>query len=144
MPAVRALDVMKEAHTRLAFVIDEHGGVEGLITINGIVEELVGDMPQPRGGGEPLIVQREDGSWLLDGRLPIEAFKTRFSLDELPGEDDGTFQTIGGFVIQQIGHIPAVSNHFNWGGLRFEVVDMDGPRVDKVLVQALHPGASVA
>jgi putative hemolysin len=134
MAAVQVLDLLKEAHAHIALVIDEHGGVEGLVTVNSIAEEIVGDIPHPKEIAEPFIVRREDGTWLLDGRLSVDEFKEHFALGRLPGEDLGRFRTIGGFVVQQIGRIPAVSDYFEWAGLRFEVIDMDGPRVDKVLV----------
>ena len=142
MAAVRALDILKEAHAHMAIIIDEHGGVEGLVTINRIAEEIVGDIPHPKEIAEPSIVRREDGSWLVDGRFSIDAFKEHFALESLPGEAQGRFRTVGGFVIQQIGHIPSISDHFEWAGLRFEVIDMDGPRVDKVLVEPARSAPS--
>jgi putative hemolysin len=83
---------------------------------------------------EPDVVQRADGSWLADGMLPIERFKDLFALKELPDEDSGLYNTIGGFVTTHLGRIPTKADHLEFAGLRFEVVDMDGHRVDQLLV----------
>jgi putative hemolysin len=138
MRALEVLELFKQSATHIALVIDEYGGVQGLLTPSDILEAIVGDLPQPGEPVEPLAVQREDGSWLLDGMLSIDDFKELFDIGRLPDEDQGVYQTLAGFVIMQLGRIPVVSDHFEWGGLRLEVVDMDGNRVDKVLV---HPPA---
>jgi putative hemolysin len=95
-----------------------------------------GDMPSGNSPVEPKAVQRKDGSWLLDGMLSIEEFKEIFHLESLPGEKKDAFQTLGGFIFTQIGSVPSVSEHFEWNELCFEVVDMDGKRIDKVLVSS--------
>ncbi|NJD78882.1 MAG: HlyC/CorC family transporter [Candidatus Methanoperedens sp.] len=130
--ALKVLELFKKSGIHISLVVDEYGIVQGLITLNDILEEIVGDIPSMEELEEPLAVQREDGSWLLDGMLPVNDFKKIFSIKELPGE--GIYQTIGGFVLMQVGRIPPVGYHFEWGGLRFEVVDMDKNRIDKVLV----------
>jgi putative hemolysin len=122
-------------------VTDEYGGVQGLVTHNDILETIAGAVPSSE-GDEPQAVRREDGSWLLDGLLDIERFKEVFDLDALPDEVHGGYQTVGGFVMSQVDSIPAVGQRFEWGGLRFEVVDMDGRRVDKVLVTSGQWSAS--
>jgi putative hemolysin len=104
------------------------------VTLNDILVELVGDIPSVENQDEPQAVQREDGSWLLDGMLPVEEFFELFEMAELPEEQRGNYHTMGGFVITQLGRIPTAADHFEWNGLRVEVVDMDGNRVDKVLV----------
>ncbi|MFL5807635.1 MAG: hemolysin family protein [Roseiflexaceae bacterium] len=134
MAAFRALHKFRETRSHLALVVDEYGGVDGLVTLTDLVEELVGDMPDLGETGEQAVVQREDGSWLVSGRLPIDELKELLGVEYLPGEEAGRYHTLGGFVLTQLGHMPSVSEHFDWGGLRFEVVDMDGPRIDKVLV----------
>ncbi len=134
MSAFRALNKFRETRSHLALVVDEYGGVDGLVTLTDLVEELVGDMPDLGETGEQAVVQREDGSWLVSGRLPIDELKELLGVEYLPGEEAGRYHTLGGFVLTQLGHMPSVSEHFDWGGLRFEVVDMDGPRIDKVLV----------
>jgi putative hemolysin len=130
--ALKVLELFKQSGIHISLVVDEYGSVQGLVTLNDILEEIVGDIPSIEELEEPLAVQREDGSWLLDGMLPVNDFKDIFSIKELPGE--GIYQTLGGFVLMHIGRIPHEGNHFEWGELRFEVVDMDKNRIDKVLV----------
>jgi putative hemolysin len=133
-PALKVLELFKEHRLHIALVIDEFGGVQGLVTANDILEAIVGDLPVVGERFEPEAVQRPDGSWLLDGLLPVDEFKDIFGLKELPGEAQGHFETLGGFVMKRLGRIPSVADRFEWGDLHFEVVDMDGYRVDKVLV----------
>jgi len=134
MRALKVLELFKQSGTHIALVIDEYGGIQGLVTPNDILEAIVGDLPEAGEQVEPLAVQREDGSWLLDGMLPVDEFKDLFDLGELPGEDQGIYQTLAGFVVMQLGRIPAATDYFVWEGLKIEVMDMDGNRVDKVLV----------
>jgi putative hemolysin len=128
MLASRALEILKEKNTELLLVVDEFGGVQGLLTINDILEEIVGEME----GEEPQATQRQDGSWLLDGMIEVDEFKEIFNLNELPHEDE--YETLSGFVMTSLGRLPQTADHFEWHNLRFEVMDMDGRRVDKVLV----------
>jgi putative hemolysin len=130
--ALKVLELFKQSGIHISLVVDEYGSIQGLVTLNDILEEVVGDIPSVEELEEPLAVQREDGSWLLDGMLPVNDFKEIFDIKEMPGE--GIYQTLGGFVLMHVGRIPAVGNHFEWGGLRLEVVDMDKNRIDKVLV----------
>jgi putative hemolysin len=118
----------------MALVVDEYGVIQGLVTLNDIMSEIVGDVPASPGQEEPEAVQREDGSWLVDGMLPVEDFWDLFDKSELENEDRGNYQTLGGFIITHLGRIPAAADHFEWQGMRFEVMDMDGNRVDKVLI----------
>jgi putative hemolysin len=127
--ASRALELFKQAKPELMLVIDEFGGVQGLLTITDILEEIVGDIEM----GEPQATQRQDGSWLLDGMLSVEDFKEIFNLRHMPNEEE--YETLGGFTMLHLGRIPQAADHFDWNGLIFEVVDMDGKRVDKVLVK---------
>ena len=131
MLASKALEIFKESNTDILLVIDEFGGLQGLLTINDIVEEIVGEM----GLGEPQATQRQDGSWLLDGMLEVDEFKEIFSLNTLPHEDE--YETLSGFVMMSLGRVPQTADHFEWKGYRFEVIDMDGRRVDKILVTTL-------
>lgn len=133
MFASRALEIFKEKGTELLLVIDEFGGVQGLITINDILEEIVGEIENE----EPQATQRQDGSWLLDGMLEVDEFKEIFNLDALPHEDE--YETLSGFMMVSLGRLPLAADRFEWHDLRFEVMDMDGRRVDKVLVTALPP-----
>jgi putative hemolysin len=123
------LEQFKKTRKHMALVISEHGGVEGLVTIYDLLEEIVGHIETPQAK------QREDGSWLLDGLMPVDDLKDLFDLKDLPDEAENHYQTLGGFVMTQLGRIPGAADHFESSGLSFEVVDMDGRRVDKVLVQ---------
>jgi len=131
MFASRALEIFKEKGTELLLVIDEFGGLQGLLTINDIIEEIVGQIELE----EPQATQRQDGSWLLDGMLEVDEFKEIFKLHVLPHEDE--YETLSGFVMVSLGRVPQTADHFEWHDLRFEVIDMDGRRVDKVLVTTL-------
>jgi putative hemolysin len=139
MPALKVLELIKDTRVPMALVIDEYGGLQGLVTVNDILEAVVGDFRFRGPAEEPEIVQREDGSFLLDGMLNILEVKDLLNMADLPGEKEGYFQTLGGFVITFLGRIPTESDFFEWEGMRFEVVDMDGLRVDKVLVDAFPP-----
>lgn len=136
MPALKVLEAFRAQKTTIALVIDEFGGIDGLVTLNDIMEHIVGEIALGDEAAEEA-VQREDGSWLLDGMLDIEEFKDLFGFDELPEEERANYQTLGGFVVSYLGFIPRVGEVFIWGGCRFEVVDMDRTRVDKVLLRIL-------
>jgi len=129
--AARALEMFKEKGTEMLLVIDEFGGLQGLLTVNDIIEEIVGEIELE----EPQATQRQDGSWLLDGMLEVDEFKEIFKLPTLPHEDE--YETLSGFVMLTLGKVPQTADQFEWHGLRFEVIDMDGRRVDKVLVTTL-------
>jgi putative hemolysin len=128
------LESFKKSSKHIALVVDEYGGIEGLLTHHDILEAIAGDMPFGARPSDPKAVQRQDGSWLLDGMLSIDEFKEIFHLESLPGEKKDAYQTLGGFVFTQMGRVPSVAEHFEWNDFRFEVVDMDGKRIDKVLV----------
>jgi putative hemolysin len=134
MRALKVLELFKRSGTPIALVIDEYGHIQGLVTLNDVLEAIVGDIPTVDELTEPQAVQREDGSWLLDGMLPVDEFKEIFDVIKLPGEETEEYQTLGGFVMLYMERIPLAGDHFEWEGLRFEVMDMDGNRVDKVLV----------
>ena len=125
--ASKSLDLFKFGTAEMMLVVDEFGSTQGLLTIYDILEEIVGDIDN-----EPQATQRQDGSWLLDGMLPSEDFKEIFNLRHLPDEDE--YETLGGFVMLHLGRVPQAADRFDWGGLTFEVMDMDGKRVDKVMV----------
>lgn len=134
LPAIKLLERLRQERTHIVLVIDEHGGIEGLVTLNDILGAIVGDLPAVDESDEPYAVQREDGSWFLDGMLPIDDFKALFDIDKLPDEESGNFETLSGFVMMQMGRVPTVGEYFDAVNLRFEVADMDGYRIDKVLV----------
>ncbi|MBW4453513.1 MAG: hemolysin family protein [Nostoc indistinguendum CM1-VF10] len=131
---LKVLELFKQTITHMALVVDEYGVIQGLVTLNDIMSEIVGDVPSTDGQDHPQAVQREDGSWLLDGMLPVEEFLELFGMEEWESEERGSYQTLGGFVITHLGRIPAAADHFEWQNMRIEVMDMDGNRVDKVLV----------
>jgi putative hemolysin len=134
--ALELLESFKNSNKHIALVVDEYGGIEGLLTHHDILEAIAGDIPVGARPADPKAVQRHDGSWLLDGMLSVDEFKEIFHVESLPGEKRDAYQTLGGFVFTQMGRVPAVAESFEWRGLRFEIVDMDGKRIDKVLVVA--------
>ncbi|WP_019498072.1 hemolysin family protein [Pseudanabaena sp. PCC 6802] len=138
--ALNVIEQFKQTGVHLGLVTDEYGGIEGLVTLNDLMEAIVGDLPSAENQEEPLIIQREDGSWLLDGLLDINDLKDLLEQESLPDETTGSFHTLGGFVMHFLGHIPQSGEYFEWSGLRFEVMDMDGKRVDKILVTILVSG----
>ena len=133
-PGLKILELFKQSGTQMAIVVDEYGVIQGLVTLNDILEEIVGDLPSVDQVDEPQAVRREDGSWLVDGMLPVEELFELLDIGELPKEQRGNYHTVGGFVVTHLGRIPTATDAFEWQGIRFEVMDMDGNRVDKVLV----------
>ncbi len=131
------LETFKRTRMHVALVVDEYGEVQGLVTMNDVLEAIVGGIPSAETAGDEEAVRREDGSWLLDGMLSLDRFKEIFELEELEEEDTGNFHTLGGFVMLRLGRVPAVGDRFEWNGLRFEVMDMDRNRVDRMLVSRL-------
>jgi putative hemolysin len=134
---LKVLEQFKETGTHIGMVVDEYGVIQGLVTLNDLLEEIVGNIQDVEQPEPPQAVQREDGSWLLDGMLPIDEFLELFELAEESIEQRGSYNTLGGFIIMQLGKIPQEADHFEWDHLKFEVMDMDGNRVDKVMVSNL-------
>ncbi len=130
---LQVLERMRTERIQIALLIDEYGSITGLITVTDVLESIVGELPAAEEHYEPAAVQRENGSWLFDGSIPIDDVKGILHLDTLPGEQEAGFETLGGFMMAQLGRIPKSGDHFEWDGWEFEVVDMDGHRVDKVL-----------
>lgn len=137
MPALEALERLRQTRTHIALVIDEYGGLEGLVTLADFVEAIIGEVPDIGDVPDPDVVRRPDGTFLLDGMLAIDRFQELLEIKELPEEDEGYYQTVGGFVMSRLGRVPAAGDTFDWQRLRLEVMDMDGRRVDKVLVTLL-------
>lgn len=137
MEALKLLEVFKGSHKHMAVVVDEFGTVVGLITPFDVLLAIVGEMPSTEGDDEPQAVRREDGSWLLDGLVPIDEVKELIHVQTFPAEEQGSYHTLGGLVMMQLGRIPRTADSFQLGGYRFEVVDMDARRVDKVLITPL-------
>ena len=131
MPALKVLEQFKQSGTQLALVVDEYGGLEGLITPSDILEAIVGAIPSPEEIAAPPIVRRDDGSWLVDGRLSVDELQDALGLEVLsPGDDHRDYHTVGGLVMSRLGRVPEPADTFDVGRLRFEVLDMDGKRVD--------------
>lgn len=133
MPALKALETFRRERVHIAFVLDEYGTMEGLITLNDIVEGMFGEMLRAGEEHDPMMVRRADGSWLLDGMLPVEKLKELIERDSLPNEDSG-FQTVGGFLMTALARVPQTGDIYAWDRFTIEVVDMDRQRVDKVLL----------
>lgn len=134
--ALKLLEIFREEQQSLALVVDEYGDVTGLITVNDVMGAVLGRVLSSESDeGEPPIVQRADGSWLIDGALPIEELRELVGDGRLPDEDEHDFHTAAGMVIAHFGRIPAVGEFFEWTKWRIEVVDLDGPRIDKLLLQ---------
>jgi putative hemolysin len=128
------LEILKKSSTHTAVVLDEYGSVVGLLTLSDIINAVLGELPEGDGDDETSrsVLHQADGSLLVDGRFPLDEFRELVDLAELPG---GDFHTLAGLVISQLGHIPRVSESFELLGLRFEVVEMDSQRVNRVLVR---------
>lgn len=136
MPAFDLLERFKVARAKIALVLDEYSGIQGLVTTDDILDAIVGDIPGLGEISEAEAFQRDDGSWLLDGHLPLDEFAELFEIADLPVKG---IETLGGLVMMLLGRIPSNGDRFEWARLRFEVLDMDGRRVDKVLVIPLGP-----
>jgi putative hemolysin len=122
----------------VALIVDEYGTIDGMVTLTDVLEAIVGDIPALDDAGEPAAVHREDGSWLLDGMMSVDELQMLFDLDELPDNSED-YDTLGGLFMAQMGRIPRVGDKFEWNNLYFEVMDMDGHRVDKVLIRPPKP-----
>ncbi len=134
MRVIQLLEIFKKTPDQLALVTDEYGGVQGLITLHDVLESIVGDVPGTGVLADNPVIQRKDGSWLVDGMLPIDEFKEQFDIDTLPEEEKEIFRTLGGFCMQRLGCIPKIGDYFIWEKFHFKIVKMDGRRVDKVLI----------
>lgn len=134
MAILRLLELFKQSRQRFAVVLDEYGGVEGVIALDQVIEEVVGAVPETSEEAEALIVGRADGTFLVDGSTEIAEVQARFGLGPLPERERGRYRTMAGFVMARLGRVPRAADAFVHEGIRFEVVDMDERRVDKVLV----------
>jgi len=132
-PALKALETFRQTGAPIALIVDEYGDFQGIVTLEDLLESLVGDLPEPGQLEEPSVAQREDGSWLVDGMLPIDQLKDAVGLT-LPDDEEATYHTVAGLVMDRLRRIPKATDWFAIDNYRFEVVDMDGRRIDKVLV----------
>jgi putative hemolysin len=141
LTGMELLDNFRESHVQMAFVIDEYGEVQGLVTLQDLVEAITGEF-RPRDPQTSWAVQREDGSWLLDGHIPVPELKDRLQLTAVPEEDRGRYQTLSGMMMLLTGRLPKEADTVTWEGWHFEIVDMDGKTIDKVLARRLPDPAA--
>jgi putative hemolysin len=135
-PVLRLIEMFRTQPVHMAFVVDEYGEIEGIVTAADVLAAIAGEFAEPSDADEgPPVVRRDDGSWLLDGMVGIEEAQRVLGCSGMRQEDDD-FHTIAGFVLYKLGHVPRTGEHFTWRDIRFEVVDMDGRRIDKILVVA--------
>jgi len=135
LTVMEVVEEFKRHRQTMAFVVNEYGELQGLVTLNDVMEALVGDVATVDQETERDVVRRDDGSWLIDGGVSVERFKDVVGIEKaLPEEDQGNYQTLGGFVMTRLGRVPQVGDNFAWDELHFEVVDMDRNRVDKLIV----------
>lgn len=132
---IRLMEHFRDAHTRFALIADEYGVVQGVVTSSDVMSAIVGDLSAIRTDTEKDMIRRADGSWLVDGDVTTEKLSSILELDEeLPGSGENRFYTVGGFLMHALGKIPAPADYIDTQGWRFEVMDMEKNRVDKVLV----------
>lgn len=131
--AYQLLEKFKVTKTHYAFIVDEYGSLQGIITINDILEAIVGDMPQPD-QDDYVIVKRDDGSYLVDAQIPFYDFLSHFEKTEWMHEGEHEFDTLAGFILHELERIPVTGDKLEWRGFVFEIVDMDNHRIDKLLV----------
>lgn len=135
MTLAHLLEFFREVHADFALIVNEYGDTEGLVTLSDVLAAIVGELPTVESALDPDVVQREDGSWLVDGGLSIKRLKTVIGMNAyLPGENSNSYNTVGGFILYQLEKIPRVADNFAYGDWHFEVVDIDGIRIDKVLI----------
>ena len=137
LSGMELLEHFRQTGADMVFVVDEYGAVQGVITERDLLEAITGEFVGDEAGEEAWATQRADGSWLVDGLIPMPELKDRLGLKEVPEEDRGRYNTLAGMVMLLLGRLPATGDSVDWGGWRFEVVDLDGKRVDKLLVQRL-------
>ena len=134
----RLLELIQEKQNQLAIVLNEYGGTEGMVTLEDVMEEIVGEIrDEHRRAEDQDFVRRDDGSWLIDGGATISELIERLDLVEDEALENRDFNTLGGLILDQLGRIPSIGDAVDWNGLRLEVVDMDGKRIDRVLLQSL-------
>jgi putative hemolysin len=134
MAANKLLETFKQTGKHIALVTDEFGGIQGLVTLIDVLEAIVGEIPSKEQPRQKMFSQREDGSYLCDGAMETQEVKDLLQLKKLPAEEEGEFQTLAGFLLHHLGRIPKEGEYFETLGYRFEVVDLDRHRIDKVLV----------
>ena len=136
LSGMELLDHFRSSAVQLVFVVDEYGEVQGMITVRDVLEAITGEF-STASDGDSWAVRRDDGSWLFDGLIPVPELKDRLSLKSLPEEDRGRYNTLAGMIILLLGHLPNIGEFVEWDGWRFEVVDLDGKRIDRILATCL-------
>ena len=134
LSGMELLEHFRASSAELVFVVDEYGEVQGVITVRDVLEAITGEFSTAENADDAWAIPRDDGSWLLDGLIPVPELKDRLELKELPEEDRGRYNTLAGMIMLLLGRLPRTTDKVDWNGWRFEVVDLDGKRVDKVLV----------
>ena len=135
MTLTHLLENFRKARTEFALIVDEYGELQGIVTLTDVLSAIVGEFPSEASELDPEIVQRSDGSWLVDGGITMARLKAMLDINSnFPGEEANIYNTLGGFVVFHLERIPSVADHFEYAGWRFEVVDMDKARVDKILM----------
>ena len=140
LTGMELLDQFRASGTFVVFVIDEYGEIQGMVTLHDVIESVTGEF-LPQNTEEAWAVQREDGSWLLDGLIPIVELKDRLDIRSVPEEDKGRYHTLSGMVMWLLGRMPGTGDVVTWERWRFEVIDLDGKRIDKVLATLLSEPA---
>ncbi len=138
LSGMELLDQFRASNVQVVFVVDEYGVVQGMITVRDVLEAIAGEFTTP--SDDAWAVRREDGAWLFDGLIPVTELKDRLDLKELPQEDRGRYNTLAGLIMLLLGRLPDVTDSVEWEGWRFEVVDLDGKRIDKVLASLSPTG----
>jgi len=136
LSGMELLEHFRGSDTQMVFVVDEYGEVQGVITLRDVLEAITGEFTPPQ-AEDAWAIQREDGSWLVDGLIPATELKDRLDIRNLPDEDRGRYNTLAGMMMLLLGRLPKTTDTVEWDGWRFEIVDMDGKRVDKVLASQL-------
>jgi putative hemolysin len=132
--AYQVLEKIKNTKIHYAFIVDEYGSLQGMITVKDILKAIVGEMPEEE-DDDYEIVERKDGSFLIDGQIQFYDFLTRFNKTNWINESENEFDTMAGFILHELKRIPTAGDTFEWRGFDFEIVDMDGQRIDKVIVK---------
>ena len=137
LSGMELLEHFRASDSQMVFVVDEYGEVQGVITLRDVLEAITGEFT-PQEADDAWAIQREDGSWLVDGLIPVPELKDRLEMKALPDEDRGRYNTLAGMVMLLLGRLPQTTDTVDWDGWRFEVVDMDGKRIDKILASRIQ------
>ncbi|HEX9173293.1 MAG TPA: hemolysin family protein [Telluria sp.] len=139
--AIDLLELFKKTRHELALIVDEYGDIQGMVTLADVMDALVGDVATVGQTGQTDAVQRDDGSWLVEGSMPLDRLRDLLHTDAgFPDEDTGAYHTVAGLILYQLGYIPKPSEHIEWADFRIEVVDMDGNRIDRLLIARTEQG----